>query len=82
MLTLRLSWAGPHRFEMVIHGEERGQAEEGLLTEAFSILRTCPPRGAVARIYPSYPETIEVLERCGFIEERTLERMILRVERG
>ena len=82
MLTLRLSWAGPYRLAMVVHGEERGQVEEGLLAKAFSILRTCPPRGAVARIYPSYPETIEVLERCGFIEERTLERMILRVERG
>jgi len=81
MLTLSLSWAGPHRLEMVVHGEGRGQVEEGLLAKAFSILRTHPPRGAVARIYPSYPETVEVLERCGFIEERTLERMILRVKR-
>lgn len=81
MLTLRLSWAGPHRLEMVVHGEERGQVEEGLLAKAFFILRAHPPRGAVARIYPSYPETIRVLERCGFIEERTLERMMLRVKR-
>jgi len=82
MLTLRLSWAGPYRLAMVVHGEERGQVEEGLLAKAFSILRTRPPRGAVARIYPSYLETVGVLERCGFIEERTLERMILRVGRG
>lgn len=81
MLTLRLSWAGPHRLEMVVHGEEQGRVEEGLLARAFSVLRTHPPRGTVARIYPSYPETIEVLERCGFIEERTLERMILRLKR-
>ncbi|HAL62001.1 MAG TPA: hypothetical protein DCP08_06300 [Chloroflexi bacterium] len=82
MLTLRLSWAGPHRLEMVVQGEERGRVEEGLLAKAFSILPTHPPRGAVARIYPSYLETIRVLERCGFIEERTLERMILRVKGG
>jgi len=81
MLTLGLSWARPHRLEMVVHGEERGQVEEGLLAKAFSVLHTHPPRGAVARIYPSYPETIKVLERCGFIEERTLERMILRLKR-
>ena len=82
MLNLRLSLAGPYRLAMVVHREERGQVEEGLLAKAFSILRTRPPRGAVTRIYPSYLETVEVLERCGFIEERTLERMILRVERG
>ncbi len=81
MLTFRLSWAGPHRLEMVVHGGERGQVEEGLLAETFSILRTHPPRGVVARIYPSYPETVEVLRRCGFIEERTLERMMLRLKR-
>jgi hypothetical protein len=67
---------------MVVHREEQGQVEEGLLAKAFSILRAHPPRGAVAKIYPSYPATIEVLERCGFIEERTLERMILRVQRS
>jgi len=82
MLTLSLSWAGPQRLEMVVHEEERGQVEEGLLAKAFSILLTLPPRGAVARIYPSYPETVKVLERCGFIEERTLERMMLRVQRS
>ncbi len=82
MLTLHLWWAGPYRLEMVVHGEERGQVEEGLLAKAFSILRTHPPRGAMARIYPSYPETVKVLERCGFIEERTLERMMLKLERG
>lgn len=81
MLTLRLSWAGPHRLAMVVRREERGRVEEGLLAKAFSILHTHPPRGAVARIYPSYPETVKVLERWGFIEERTLERMILRVKR-
>ncbi len=81
MLTLRLSWAGPHRLGMVVHREERGRVEEGLLAKVFSILRSRPPRGAVARIYPSYLETVKVLERCGFIEERTLERMILRVKR-
>jgi len=81
MLTLRLSWAGRHRLEMVVHGEERGQVEEGLLAKAFSILRTHPPRGVVARIYPSYPETVKILGGCGFIEERTLERMILRLKR-
>lgn len=82
MLTLSLSWAGPQRLEMVVHEEERGRVEEGLLAKAFSILLTLPQRGAVARIYPSYPETVKVLERCGFIEERTLERMMLRVKRG
>ncbi len=81
MLTLHLSWAGPYRLGMVVHGEERGQVEEGLLAKAFSILRICPPRGAVARIYPSYPETVEVFEGCGFIEGRTLDRMMLRVKR-
>lgn len=82
MLTLHLWWAGPHRLEVVIRREERGQVEEGLLAKALSILSTRPPRGAVARIYPSYPETVKVLERCGFIEERTLERMMLRVQRS
>lgn len=82
MLTLSLSWVGPHRLAMVVHEEERGIVEEGLLAKAFPILRAHPPTGAIARIYPSYPETIEVLERCGFIEERTLERMMLRVKRG
>lgn len=82
MLTLSLSWAGPQRLEMAVHEEERGRVEEGLLAKAFSILLTLPQRGAVARIYPSYPETVKVLERCGFIEERTLERMMLRVKRG
>lgn len=82
VLTLSLSWVGPDQLEMAVHREEQGQVEEGLLAKAFSILRTHPPRGAVAKIYPSYPETVKALERCGFIEERTLERMILKVKRG
>lgn len=75
-LTLKASRLGlPHRLEMMVHPQKRGQVEQALLTRALDFLVAYPKSPLWAKIYPYYEETVSVFRQHGFQEVRVLERM-------
>lgn len=83
LLSLQASSTSrPHLLQMVVHPHWRGKVEESLLTRALSLVEADPQKKVMAKLYLSYDQMREVLERYGFSEVETLERMILKLEEG
>ena len=63
---------GEHRLALLVHPNYTGQVEAVLVSRAFHLLATAPPRPARITVDMEAEATLKVLRDYGFTEQRTL----------
>ncbi len=70
-------WRGTHRLALMIHPDYRGRLDEMLISTGLHYCGQYPGRKVRIKLMADYAETIAVLRRYGFVEQRTLALMRL-----
>lgn len=72
-------WGKRHRLRLMVHPQQRGQWEKGLVQRALSLLANYPRRPLVVHQPTYHEEAVEVLETHGFQAVRSLVTMRCRI---
>jgi ribosomal protein S18 acetylase RimI-like enzyme len=63
---------GPHRMELLVHPDYRGQVEGALVSRALHLLSGATPRAVRTTVLKDHRAAVESLRAYGFEEQRTL----------
>lgn len=79
-LTVRVGrWRPYHQLDIMVHPDDRGRWEEGLLDHALALLHRHRPHPVYIEVYAAREALVSALKDRGFVTDRELAQMELRV---